>query len=649
MNKHVKLLRLLLLLLMTFAVVSVSAFWRLQPDGDGAVNYFPLVVRTPPSYFVTGGAFESRLLNLHDFHLFDLGIADINADSALDIYTVNHSARQSLLLNDGSGYFSENLMTDYGLDQALGFPGLEDSLNTPLFSDSGLYIYWHDSALVFKAYAFTAGGEISGSATFIPEIDVIADPAFDYELTSDPLPNGALQTTLDFTAFGEGEMHVTPLPKPSVGSPINVEMDPSTDLGQIFIGLSSTNPQEHNFLLHLKDRHGMAWADYNEDGKPDVYMSRGGNRGDSELYPQELIIDQFYESSADEFDAISTAALGFVKDGCAARQIAWTDVNGDDLLDLYIVCARGDPNQLYLQGADGFFSNVAVAYGLALRDDGDFVWLDADGDNDLDMFWAGTQEYRLYRNEGTSFSEESLATPNGRAAKLTVNDYDRDGFPDIFAASPGQSVLFHGVGTGFIPVAPHTVGLPPASLTANWVDYDNDGQLDLHTVPQGLFRQLSNGIFVATDLLSLVSGAASVDEARATWFDADGDGYRDFIATTHFVEVDDTGKDRSRWSSQYVHNLATAPNNWLSVDLVGPPSNQEAIGAAVMVETGSGNYTQQIGWSEGARYSLGHYRLYFGLGDVSTIEQVTVMWPSGDTYVMHDVPANNLLVIEQFP
>lgn len=645
-NQRIRVYRLTLLLVLVF-VASVSRAGGRDYPGDGNhVRYFPHFARVPSTFYTTGAEFEALPIDLDDSHLFDIGIADFNADGALDIYTANHSARQSFLENDGTGGFPANEISAYGFDQSSDFPGLEDSLDSPLFSEPGLYIYWHDSIMIFRAYNWPDATEVTGSATFIPTVDVVANGGLDFELTYEPLPGDNQQTTVSFSVSGNGEMQITPLPRPSVGSPINFSFAPQTNPAQLFVGISKINPSGHEFLLHLKDRHGLAWADYNRDGLPDVYMSRGGNRGDSEIYPLELIIDQFYVSNNGSHEQVATDSLGFVKDGCATRQAAWTDFNGDDRIDLYLVCARADPNQLYRQNANGSFSNVAADYGLALHDDGDFVWLDADGDGDMDLFWAGTQAYLLLVNQGATFVREEVAIPDGRATKLTVGDYDGDGDGDIFAASSGQSWLFRNHNGALQTIAPQSLGLPTTALAANWVDYDNDGLLDLHVVPHGLFRQLPGSTFIETGVLKLESGAAEPVEARASWFDADGDGKRDLIVSTYLRETDQNGDTQSWWFTRYFRNQNSSDHRWLAVELEGAGTNREAIGASVAVEFDGRSVEQQIGWSEGARFSYGHYRLYFGLEDAVEVDRVTVTWPDGSTHSVDNVMTNQLLTIQ---
>jgi hypothetical protein len=57
--------------------------------------------------------------------------------------------------------------------------------------------------------------------------------------------------------------------------------------------------------------------------------------------------------------------------------------------------------------------------------------------------------------------------------------------------------------------------------------------------------------------------------------------------------------------------------------------------------------TQQVGLNDGAFFSQGHYRLYFGLGSRPRADQLTIRWPDGETQELRNVAADKLLVIEQ--
>jgi hypothetical protein len=206
-------------------------------------------------------------------------------------------------------------------------------------------------------------------------------------------------------------------------------------------------------------------------------------------------------------------------------------------------------------------------------------------------------------------------------------------------------------------VPPSSVGLPDESVAAAWVDFDNDGRPDLHTVPQGLFSHDGKGKFSATGLLALPESKYMA--AIANWFDRDNDGDSDVVVATlenpslwrwwqmPFKDADVKGMDdRFDWVIHSYRNLGQG-NRWLQLQLVGGKGNPQAIGAKVTVETRNGRQVQQVGTSEGSHQSQGHYRLYFGLGDRAAVDAIRIRWPDGQLQELRDVSGDRLLVVRQ--
>jgi len=84
-----------------------------------------------------------------------------------------------------------------------------------------------------------------------------------------------------------------------------------------------------------------------------------------------------------------------------------------------------------------------------------------------------------------------------------------------------------------------------------------------------------------------------------------------------------------------------------AIDLVGSAGNPQAIGARVTLVTPDGKQVQQVGASEGAYLSQGHYRLYFGLGTGDKISALKIHWPDGSLEELHNIKMDTLLTIKQ--
>lgn len=220
---------------------------------------------------------------------------------------------------------------------------------------------------------------------------------------------------------------------------------------------------------------------------------------------------------------------------------SWADVDGDGALDLF-VGFRGRPNRLYRQDK-GRFTDVAAQVGLADTIEtraaawGDF---DTDGDPDLYVGFAdGTTPARIYRNDNKGARFTDVAAQLGIALTGVSRqpvwvDYDGDGDLDLFAAFRDQpNRLFRNDGARFVDVSKAS-GLddPRKTVGAVWWDFDQDGDLDVFVANQegdanGLFRnQRGRFVDVAAELGVAAAGRpkdeGGVGPAVAD-FDLDGD------------------------------------------------------------------------------------------------------------------------------
>jgi hypothetical protein len=426
----------------------------------------------------------------------------------------------------------------------------------------------------------------------------------------------------------------------------------------------------------------MAWSDFNDDGQLDIFITRGAIGGTLRIYPQSIVdtVDEEFflskkgaVSANPRFENIISSS-GITKNGCSARHANWVDFNSDGLLDLFINCedvghVEGEyPNKLYRQDMKQKFVEVADQSGLQILDNNiiDYEWFDADDDGDMDLFTHQDNGFYLYRNNAGRFYSEfiypgkfaridnpKLKGESGAYwifdGKLCVSDYNGDGDLDVFAASKkGNALLINDNGI-YTPLDPLTIGLPANSVSASWVDYDNDGLADLHTVPAGIFKQRKDHTFNPTNLLVLPSHTymASI----INWYDINNDGTRDALIalnenpTLHrWWEL--FPKDTFEWIFLTHENKGTG-NHWLQIKLIGESGNREAIGTRVTLTMPDGLLqTQEVGNSDGAFYSQGHYRLYFGLGKHSNADVVKIRWHDGQIQELKNVAGDTILVVE---
>jgi hypothetical protein len=194
-----------------------------------------------------------------------------------------------------------------------------------------------------------------------------------------------------------------------------------------------------------------AWGDFDRDGDPDLLL------GFTPLKDASVL--KLYRNDKGKFvDATSAAGLA-VATG-AVRQPVFIDFDGDNDLDLFIAF-RDRGNAMY-RNDGGKFTDVAESIGLAdKRRTVGAVWFDFDEDGDLDVVVANMDgdANGLFRNDAGTFTDVAAAAGvqwGGRAPKnpangtvrLCAGDVDGDGHFDLFAANYGPLGFFSNRGKG---------------------------------------------------------------------------------------------------------------------------------------------------------------------------------------------------------
>jgi penicillin G amidase len=209
--------------------------------------------------------------------------------------------------------------------------------------------------------------------------------------------------------------------------------------------------------------------------------------------------------------------------GSGGQPNCWADFDNDGDLDLFVGYKADAPNRLY-RNDKGQFKEVAAELGLA--DAGDTrsaAWGDFNGDGHLDLYVGFSRRSgvpnKLYRNDGDGrhFTEVGHALGVdvvGESRQICWVDYDNDGRVDLFVAfRDAPNMLFHNEGDRFVNVAKEMgVDDPRKTVGAVWFDMNQDGRLDLFVANQdgtlnGLFRN---------------DGTRFVDVAHDLGMDADG-------------------------------------------------------------------------------------------------------------------------------
>ncbi|MCC5916119.1 MAG: VCBS repeat-containing protein [Cryomorphaceae bacterium] len=185
-------------------------------------------------------------------------------------------------------------------------------------------------------------------------------------------------------------------------------------------------------------------ADYNNDGLVDIFIPNGDNK------PNTL----FKNLGNFQFEKVTEGDI--VSDEKNSVGAAWGDINNDGFLDLLVVNASGQNNDLYINNGDGTFQKQTS--GAIVTDGGDghgAVFFDANNDGYLDAYVTNDQSPSfLYINDGTGNLErknDELVSANiGKAYGIAIADYNRNGQLDMAVSThtEGPTRLFCNNGNG---------------------------------------------------------------------------------------------------------------------------------------------------------------------------------------------------------
>ena len=195
---------------------------------------------------------------------------------------------------------------------------------------------------------------------------------------------------------------------------------------------------------------------------------------------------------------------------------AWADYDRDGWLDLYVTDSVG-PNTLYRNNGDGAFSVSLLNDLVALPEhySGGASWADYDNDGWPDLLVLGREADVLFHNEGgQGFTDVTAAAGvSDPYASKTASwaDYDNDGWLDLYVANwscvprcartPGSTgqpdQLYHNNGDGTFSNASALLGGKNSGggFVARWLDYDDDGDLDIYLINDEFILPPGNKLF----------------------------------------------------------------------------------------------------------------------------------------------------------
>jgi tetratricopeptide (TPR) repeat protein len=390
--------------------------------------------------------------------------------------------------------------------------------------------------------------------------------------------------------------------------------------------------------LSVKDT-GYCFAaiagDYDNDEKPDLFVSC--------FYDNRFIL---YHNDGNGHFSDRTAKSKVVQPhpkGPPYASAAFADIDHDGDLDLIIA---GPVNILYRNNGDGSFTDVTNEAGITPRKPfGSFSGIiptDYDNRRDIDLLLVPTAEApQLFRNmrDGTfrNVAEEVGFANQGPYSVAAAGDINKDGFTDFFLARTvrGNFALSDGRGHFRITAAP--VGTRE-TMAAQFLDYDNDGLLDLVAMTANglrLWRNVGAGfvdvsqralpsIFRNLDSHIGVTGIQPGQTALAS-ADVDDDGDVDLVLRGPGGQL------------RILRNDGGNRNRSVKMDLHGRVSNRSAVQTKVEIRAGS-LYQKLETYS--ASPAPAPADLIFGLGKREKPDAVRVIWPAGIIQSETDFPAS---------
>lgn len=403
-----------------------------------------------------------------------------------------------------------------------------------------------------------------------------------------------------------------------------------------FTDISSALPMD----MEMQNNFSATWGDFNNDGLLDLYITEHAN---CMAMDQD---DHLYQNMGTVNGQITFSDVTTLLGGMMAPQVngrglvtAFVDYNGDGLVDLYVgndigYSSLSYPNVLWKNTGynsttgQWSFADVSSATHMNLRYDTMGIGLgDFNRDGTVDFYVTNVGNSSLMaQNSGNTFT-------------------NRDGAANVLGSFSDARAE-----RGTIPLVAGGTG-PSRAWSTGLYDFNNDGWLDIYTAGdlggkgegQGGAMMIANyfllsnqdGTFLDDSMASGVTGTMQA-MPTAVFADFNNDG---------FMDVFEQGMMGG--PHLYINNAVSNGNtNWLEVKLVGTTSNRDGVGARVVANVNGVNLVRNV--VNGGNYQ-GNSTLtqHFGLGASTSVNTLTVYWPSGIVSMLSNVPANQILTVTE--
>ena len=557
---------------------------------------------------------------VHYDHGNGIAVADVDNDRLLDIYFISQSGANALYRNLGFGVFEDitenaGVAVDNSIGVAASFADIDNDGDQDLYvtnvrspnrlfenkgdgtfkdisEESGLDYSEHSSAAVFFDY--------NNDGLVDLFLSVIGEYTSDVKIASNGIPDSERTETID-TPYYEGH-------KDAFAGHLHKDRE---RMSRLYLNAGENKFVDVTEEMGLVDYSWTGAAtptDFNEDGWSDLYLL---NMQGHDQYWVNIEGKKFEKQSREVFPKTPWGAMG----------VKSFDFDNDGDMDLMISDMHSDMSEKIgvekeKLKADWIAKNWSESFLLS---EGNSIYGNA-----------------LYQNNGKGkFKEVSdkMNAENYWPWGLSVGDINADGWQDIFLASSmnypfrygPNSILLNNNGKRFVD-AEYIVGVEPRRdnrTSKPWI------QLACHEADQG--HTHCDG-----DVADVVIHGALGTRSSAI-FDIDQDGDLD-IVTNEFGDV----------PQLLISNLSDKRGkalNYVAIKLIGNVSNRNGLGAKVTIKSGESQWVQ-VHDGQSGYLSQSNIPLYFGLGDLTTLDTISIMWPSGiEQEIKNDIPTNTTLVI----
>ena len=342
-----------------------------------------------------------------------------------------------------------------------------------------------------------------------------------------------------------------------------------------------------------------------------------------------------------------------------------TDVNEDGRLDIFSLQEVPGGVDLFINNGDLTFQSTQADLlnkrggwmGISAADfdrDGHLdyflsnVGADAVGDSISSHLVTGAWRYP----DGSPFHRLLSRDSQGNLVDVAMDINVSPGSlpPTNILGGRGMAAYEFAFGVAWLDVENN--GWPDITWTGDITLFDDLGEgllrLDFHGVARMLINNGDQSFADQTGVLGLFNWSATEPLAfglsrsgRALGaIDLNGDGLQDLCRTNL------SGDPIGGAGFECFINASSKAGHWLTIRLIGTTSNSFGIGARIEARTGSELFVGEV-VSTTSAFTAIHPQVHFGLGEVDSLESLTVRWPAGTITTLNDVSVDRVLTITE--